>query len=149
MERGVGWLHITADVALWLAFLAIPAVLFYFASRRPFVPYRWLLLLFAALMVACGTVHLIEAASFWWPAYRLSGLVKLATAVIAWATVMALVPAVPYALSLARRKSSSASSPNGGPWSAPYAKASAIPRAVRECQRHRLFARPAWAIHGR
>ena len=42
----------------------------------------------------------MEAIIFWWPAYRLAGLIKLFTAIISWATVIALVPVVPQALAL-------------------------------------------------
>ena len=42
----------------------------------------------------------MEAIIFWWPAYRLAGLIKLFTAVISWATVVALVPIVPKALAM-------------------------------------------------
>jgi PAS domain S-box-containing protein len=96
----LGWLHIVSDVAIWLAYMAIPAILFYFASRRPHVPFRGVLYLFAAFVLACGTVHLLDAAIFWWPGYRFSGLMKLVTAVVSWATVLALIPTVPYALAL-------------------------------------------------
>ncbi len=34
----------------------------------------------------------MEAIIFWWPAYRLAGVIKLFTAVVSWATVFALVP---------------------------------------------------------
>jgi PAS domain S-box-containing protein len=99
-SAALGWLHVVSDVAVWMAYMAIPAILFYFASRRRDVPYRWMFLLFGAFVLACGTVHLVEATIFWWPVYRLSGLVKLATAIVSWATVLALIPIVPRALAL-------------------------------------------------
>lgn len=37
---------------------------------------------------------------FWKPVYRLAAAAKLATAVVSWATVLALLPIVPRALSL-------------------------------------------------
>ena len=42
----------------------------------------------------------MEAIIFWWPAYRLAGLIKLFTAIVSWATVIALIPIVPKALSM-------------------------------------------------
>ncbi|HVU87616.1 MAG TPA: PAS domain S-box protein [Pirellulales bacterium] len=96
----LGWLHIASDVAIWLAYMAIPAVLLYYTARRPHVPFRGVLFLFATFVLACGTVHLIEATIFWWPAYRFSGLLKFATAIVSWATMLALIPTVPYALGL-------------------------------------------------
>jgi signal transduction histidine kinase len=96
----LGWLHIGSDLAIFGAYAAIPVLLVYFVRRRadmPFLPIFWL---FAAFILACGTVHLVEASLFWQPWYRLSGLVKLLTAVASWATVIALVPVLPRALEL-------------------------------------------------
>lgn len=97
---GHGWLHIGSDIAIWGAYMAIPATLAYFILRRkdiPFLPIFWL---FAAFIFSCGTTHLLEAGIFWWPAYRLSGTVKFITATVSWATVFALLPVLPKALAL-------------------------------------------------
>ena len=84
-----GWLHIGSDLAIWAAYLAIPCVLAYFAARRPDFPFRKVMWLFGAFILACGTTHLMEAVIFWWPAYRLAGALKLLTAIISWCTVLA------------------------------------------------------------
>ena len=95
-----GWLHILSDLGVWSAYVAIPCILGYFVLKRRDVPFRNVLLLFGAFILVCGTTHLMEAILFWWPAYRLAGLIKLATAVISWATVIAIVPIVPRALAM-------------------------------------------------
>lgn len=95
-----GWLHILSDLTVWLAYVAIPLVLAYFTMRRKDLPFRGILLLFQAFILACGTTHLMEAIIFWWPAYRLAGLIKLATAIVSWATVIAIVPIVPKVLAM-------------------------------------------------
>lgn len=95
-----GSLHIASDLAIWGAYMAIPATITYFLLKRrdvPFLPIFWL---FAGFIFFCGTTHLIDATIFWWPAYRFSGLVKFMTAVISWATVLALIPVIPKALAL-------------------------------------------------
>ncbi len=99
-EPWLGHLHIVSDLSIWAAYLAIPCVLGYFVLRRKDLPFRSIFLLFGAFIVACGTTHLMEALIFGWPAYRLAGLVKLVTAVVSWATVLALVPVVPRVLAL-------------------------------------------------
>jgi signal transduction histidine kinase/ActR/RegA family two-component response regulator len=99
-EPGWGWLHIVSDVATWGAYTAIPIVLWSFVRHRRDVPFPRVFWLFGAFIFACGTVHLVESLLFWWPAYRLSGIVKLATAIVSWGTVLALVPVVPRALTL-------------------------------------------------
>lgn len=95
-----GWLHILSDLTVWLAYVAIPLALAYFTLRRRDLPFRGILLLFQAFILACGTTHLMEAIIFWWPAYRLAGLIKLATAIVSWATVIAIVPIVPKVLAM-------------------------------------------------
>lgn len=95
-----GWTHIVADAAIFAAYMAIPCVLAFFVLRRrdvPFLPVFWL---FAAFILFCGFGHLVEASIFWRPWYRFSGLIKVCTAVVSWATVFALAPIIPRALRL-------------------------------------------------
>ncbi len=95
-----GWLHVGSDAAIFGAYFAIPAVLGYFVLRRKDVPFHRVFWLFAAFILCCGIGHAIEATIFWHPWYRLSGAVKFLTAVVSWATVLALIPLVPQALAL-------------------------------------------------
>ncbi len=97
---GHGWLHILSDLGVWSAYLAIPLVLGFFLQRRKDLPFRGIFLLFGAFIFACGTTHLMEAIIFWWPAYRLAGVIKLTTAIISWTTVFALIPIVPRVLAM-------------------------------------------------
>ena len=99
-EPAVGWITIFSDLAVFAAYTAIPLMLLYFVFHKKtgvFLPIFWL---FAVFILACGTVHLVEATIFWHPWYRLSALVKLITAVASVATVVALVPQMPKFLSL-------------------------------------------------
>ena len=98
-DAGLVWLHRLSDILIWLAFMAIPLILLYFTGRR-WMPYRWLIWLFAAFILACGFTHLIAVVTFSVPVYRLEGLMKAVTAVLSCATVIALVPAVPRLLAL-------------------------------------------------
>jgi PAS domain S-box-containing protein len=97
---GHGWLHIISDLGVWGAYVTIPLVLWYFVLRRRDIPFRSVFILFGAFILACGTTHLMEAIIFWWPAYRLAGLIKLFTAIVSWATVIALIPTAPKVLAL-------------------------------------------------
>jgi len=87
-------------LGVWSAYIAIPCVLAYFVLRKRDVPFRTIFWLFGAFILACGTTHLMEAILFWWPAYRLAGVIKLFTAVVSWGTVLALVPVMPKALAM-------------------------------------------------
>lgn len=89
-----------ADVAIWVAYLTIPAVTLYYLRQRQSVPFPRLFVMFSLFILACGVSHLLDAAAFWWPAYRLSALVKLLTATVSCVTAIALIPIVPAALLL-------------------------------------------------
>lgn len=103
-ECGPGWspvlvsLHAISDLMIWLAYVSIPLVLMYFTRRRG-VPHPRLLALFAAFILFCGFTHFVDALIFEWPVYRFAGLLKAATAIISWVTVVALVRVVPAILS--------------------------------------------------
>lgn len=96
----LGWLHILSDLGVWSAYCAIPIVLIYFAMRRKDLPFRGVFVLFGAFIFACGTTHLMEAIIFWWPGYRLAGVIKLFTALVSWATVFALIREIPGVLKM-------------------------------------------------
>lgn len=97
-STGHGWLHITSDIAIWGAYTAIPLVIAYFTIQRKDIPFPRIMWLFVAFIMSCGLTHLMEAGIFWWPAYRLSGVLKLTTAAVSWATVVALIQIAPAAL---------------------------------------------------
>src|SRR4051794_23157276 len=94
------WLHNASDALIWLAYLAIPVVLFYFIRRRRDMPFLSLFWLFGLFILSCGFTHFMEVVLFYDPLYRLAGALKLVTAAASWATVVALVPVVPRALAM-------------------------------------------------
>ncbi|MDB5338489.1 MAG: domain S-box protein [Planctomycetaceae bacterium] len=96
----LGWLHILSDLAVWAAYFAIPGILVFFIVRKRDLPFRMVFLLFGAFILFCGTTHLMEAIIFWWPAYRLAGIIKLLTALVSWATIFALIQVAPMALAM-------------------------------------------------
>ena len=98
---GLGWLHIISDTAIFGAYAAIPlSLVIYIASKKRDITFPKLYWLFALFIFSCGFGHLIEATIFWHPWYRLSGIVKLITALASWATVFALIKVMPEALAL-------------------------------------------------
>ncbi len=96
-----GWMYILSDLAIWSAYFAIPIIIILFIQKRkqeiPFIKIFWFFILF---ILACGSTHLLDAIMFWYPAYRLNGFLLMATAIISWATVIALIKILPQALSL-------------------------------------------------
>lgn len=103
---GSGWttelgvLHIASDVATFVAYVSIPALLGVFYLRRKDFPFPRVAWLFAAFILSCGVGHLIEAVIFYHPVYRLAGLAKATTAVVSILTVIAMIRVVPQALAL-------------------------------------------------
>src|SRR5262245_50502834 len=88
----LGWLHIVSDSLIWLAYMAIPAVLVVFIRRRRDLPFHGMFWMFGLFILSCGFTHLLEVIIFYNPLYRLAGLVKLVTAVASWVTVVGLIP---------------------------------------------------------
>jgi len=94
-------LHNLSDFFIWTAYLAIPLVLVAFSyKRRADLPFRPLFWLFGLFIVACGSTHLMDIVLFYNPLYRLSGLIKLITAVASWCTVVGLISVMPHALAM-------------------------------------------------
>lgn len=87
------WAHVASDFLIWFAYVSIPVVLLWFARHKQ-VPFQRVFVLFAAFILACGTGHLIEAVIFFEPFYRLAAIVKVFTAAVSLATVLALIPIV-------------------------------------------------------
>jgi chemotaxis family two-component system sensor kinase Cph1 len=86
-----GWLYIISDLTIWLAYMAIPLILIRFIFIKKGVPLAGVFWLFGAFILFCGLTHLIDAAMFWIPAYRINALIRLLTAVVSVATVLALI----------------------------------------------------------
>ena len=90
--------HIVADLLIWTAFVTIPILLGFFWLRRRKLSVPRVGWLFLAFMLTAGLLHLLQAASFWWPAYRFILVIKVLMACVSWATVAALIPLVPRLL---------------------------------------------------
>jgi len=93
-----GWLYIISDLTIWLAYFVIPVILIWFIQQNkklPFLPVFWL---FVAFILFCGLTHALDALIFWWPAYRVSALVRFGTAIVSILTVFALIRDLPKVL---------------------------------------------------
>lgn len=95
-----GVIYITSDILIFMAYLAIPLMLIGFMIKKKFQKYKLFLVLFSAFILACGFGHLLDAILFWKPMYRLSGFLRMITAIVSLSTVVALIKAIPLALSL-------------------------------------------------
>lgn len=94
-----GWLYIISDLLIWAAYFVIPIyILRYLYKKNVSLPrIFWL---FAGFILFCGLTHLMDAIIFYWPAYRLSAFIRLLTAVVSWATVIAIFKIFPSLLEM-------------------------------------------------
>jgi diguanylate cyclase (GGDEF)-like protein len=89
-------LHVIADTAIWLSYMAISATLGYFLwCNRRLLPFRTIFVDFSLFVVACGFTHLMEVIVLWHPFYWFAGGVKLVTAVFSVITACILPPLLP------------------------------------------------------
>jgi len=99
-KPGLVWLHLLSDVLTGLAYYSIPVMLIYFVRKRRDVPFDWIFLMFSTFIVACGTTHLMDVWTLWYPTYWVSGLIKAITAFVSVVTALELVQLIPQALAL-------------------------------------------------
>ncbi len=93
-------LHIFSDALIAISYYAIPMILLYFLRKRQDLPFKSLVILFGTFIISCGTTHLAEIWTLWYPAYWLSGGLKLFTAIVSFYTVFCLITLIPQALTL-------------------------------------------------
>ncbi len=96
-----GYTHIVGDIAIFLAYAAIPISLAVLVIKRgKQLPFGRVIWLFVAFIASCGLTHLVEAIIFYEPVYRLSAFMKVVTALVSWATVFALLRVIPGVLAI-------------------------------------------------
>ncbi len=97
------WLHLASDAITALAYYSVAIALLYFKQERQDLPSRTGLLLVGYFLVfaLCGTTHLLDVVTLWYPIYWVSGLVKAINA--AWSTyafTFLLIPLIPVAIDM-------------------------------------------------
>jgi len=93
-------LHAASDAIIGLAYFSIPLALASFASQRKDIEYSWIIQLFVAFILACGTTHLMSILTLWSPAYGIEGIIKAITALLSIATAVILWPLIPKLVAL-------------------------------------------------
>ena len=93
-------LHILSDGLIALAYYSIPIMLIYFVRQRQDTPFQKVFFLFGGFIIACGTTHIMDIWTLWFPTYWLSGGIKAITALISIYTASELVFLIPSALAL-------------------------------------------------
>ena len=99
-KPGLLLLHVLSDSLIAVAYFSIPFGIAHFVSRRKDLEYRWMFILFAGFIMACGTTHLLDIWTLWHPDYGLQGIIKAITAIISVASAILLWPVIGKALHL-------------------------------------------------
>jgi len=97
---GLITLHAASDAIIALAYFSIPLALASFAVQRKDLEYSWIIHLFVAFILACGTTHLMSIVTLWSPAYGIEGIIKAITALLSIATAAILWPLIPKLVAL-------------------------------------------------
>lgn len=91
---------ILSDLAIFTAYTAIPVTIALYVRAKRDVPFPHVFWLFSAFIFACGATHLIEAIIFWYPIYPVQAVVKVFTALVSIAAVLATAHIMPKALAI-------------------------------------------------
>jgi signal transduction histidine kinase len=94
------WIFILSDTVIVLSYYSIPLALTYFVIKRRDLVFGWIFWLFGAFILACGTTHVFEILTLWYPLYGIEAAVKFITAVASLVTAAVLWPLLPRALAL-------------------------------------------------
>lgn len=97
---GLVWPSVASDILITLSYYSIPVALIWFVGKRSDFEHRWILVLFAAFILLCGTTHLLGAILIWQPLYYLEVAVKAATALVSVFTAIVMWPLIPKLLAM-------------------------------------------------
>jgi signal transduction histidine kinase len=99
-DPGLVWTHVVADSLIAASYFSIPVALLFFARKRRDLEFRYVFLLFALFIVACGMTHLMSIWTLWHADYGVEAMIKVVTALASVGTAIALWPLLPKALLL-------------------------------------------------
>jgi PAS domain S-box-containing protein len=95
------WLHFVANLLTTFAYYLVAAAIVYFTRGRTDLPVKTVTLLIGTffVFVVCGTTHLLEGITIWYPVYWLEGTIKAINAGLSlYVFSFMLVPLIPIAL---------------------------------------------------
>ncbi len=94
--------HLATDLAIFVAYTAIPIAILAFLHKRQFEQkhFTYLGYWFASFIFLCGVTHLIQIFTLWYPVYEFQAYVKVLTAVVSLITVVIMIPLIVKALAI-------------------------------------------------
>jgi len=95
------WEHVGGNALVWLAYLAMPLMIWQLRVRRPeWAKFRGVVGAFALFIGLCGVGHLLDLLACFRPMYRLSGHVLVVTGLASCYTVWSLRGAWPALMAM-------------------------------------------------
>lgn len=86
---------VVSDLVTALAYFSIPlSLLALVDARKADIRFRWMFFLFSCFIFFCGTTHIFDIITIWYPAYYIQAYIKVATAVASALTGILLWPLV-------------------------------------------------------
>ena len=79
-----------SDLTIACAYYAIPVALWVLLRQHRGLPFRWLFVMFAVFIAACGTTHLMRVVQAFTALPLLAKLVEMVTAVVSSLTALLL-----------------------------------------------------------
>jgi hypothetical protein len=87
---------VVSDLAIALAYYSIPPTILYMVRKhRTELPFRWVFVMFAVFIFLCGTTHVVDIITLWYPVYGLQGVIKALTAAASFATALLMFALIP------------------------------------------------------
>ena len=89
-DPGVLWLRVASDAVIALAYYSIPLSLLRLRTRMPGLLAPPLLVMFSTFIFACGTTHVFDIITVWYPIYVADAWVRLFTALVSIGTAVGI-----------------------------------------------------------
>ncbi|MEN6439478.1 MAG: heavy metal translocating P-type ATPase [Syntrophobacter sp.] len=89
-----------ANGLIAVSYWSIPVFLLVFIARRRDIPFSWVITLFGAFILACGTTHFVHVIGLWWPVDWWQATVDSICAAVSLATAVVIWPLLPRILAI-------------------------------------------------
>lgn len=99
-QKDLVLLHVLANMAIALAYFAIPIILWIFVRRRSDLRFGPIFIMFGLFIMACGITHVMDVWTLWHPDFWIDGWMRMLTAAVSIATAVMLWRLMPLALAL-------------------------------------------------
>ena len=89
-DPAVIWARVISDLLVAAAYYSIPVAILAFKRMRPDFHISSVFTMFAIFIAACGTTHVLDAVTIWYPVYWLDAVARMFTAAVSVATAIGL-----------------------------------------------------------